>query len=85
MTRPNVEAFFDSATNTVSYLVSDPTSSQSAIVDSVLDYDQASGQTSTTSADAVISVVREQGREVSLILETHVHADHLSAAPYIQE
>ncbi len=85
MTRPNVQAFFDSATNTVSYLVSDPTSSQSAIVDSVLDYDQASGQTSTTSADAVISVVREQGREVSLILETHVHADHLSAAPYIQE
>jgi len=80
-----IQAFFDNDTNTVSYLVSDPASSESAIIDSVLDYDQASGQTSTASADAVIAAVREQGREVSLILETHVHADHLSAAPYIQE
>lgn len=85
MTSANIQAFFDNDTNTVSYLVSDPTSSQSAIIDSVLDFDQASGQTSTASADAVIAAVREQGREVSLILETHVHADHLSAAPYIQE
>ncbi|MEC7139883.1 MAG: MBL fold metallo-hydrolase [Pseudomonadota bacterium] len=85
MTSSTIQAFFDDDTNTVSYLVSDPASSESAIIDSVLDYDQASGQTSTTSADAVIAAVREQGREVSLILETHVHADHLSAAPYIQE
>jgi len=85
VTSANIQAFFDNDTNTVSYLVSDPTSSQSAIIDSVLDFDQASGQTSTASADAVIAAVREQGREVSLILETHVHADHLSAAPYIQE
>jgi glyoxylase-like metal-dependent hydrolase (beta-lactamase superfamily II) len=80
-----IQAFFDNDTNTVSYLVSDPGSSESAIIDSVLDYDQASGQTSTASADAVITAVREQKRDVSLILETHVHADHLSAAPYIQE
>ena len=85
MTSATIQAFFDDDTNTVSYLVSDPDSSESAIIDSVLDYDQASGQTSTASADAVIAAVREQGREVSLILETHVHADHLSAAPYIQE
>lgn len=85
MTSATIQAFFDDDTNTVSYLVSDPASSESAIIDSVLDYDQASGQTSTASADAVIAAVREQGREVSLILETHVHADHLSAAPYIQE
>ena len=85
MTSATIQAFFDDDTNTVSYLVSDPASSQSAIIDSVLDYDQASGQTSTASADAVIAAVREQGRVVSLILETHVHADHLSAAPYIQE
>ena len=85
MTSATIQAFFDDDTNTVSYLVSDPASSESAIIDSVLDYDQASGQTSTASADAVIAAVREQGREVSLILETPVHADHLSAAPYIQE
>lgn len=85
MISATIQAFFDNDTNTVSYLVSDPGSSESAIIDSVLDYDQASGQTSTASADAVITAVREQKRDVSLILETHVHADHLSAAPYIQE
>ena len=85
MISATIQAFFDNDTNTVSYLVSDPESAESAIIDSVLDYDQASGQTSTASADAVIAAVREQQREVSLILETHVHADHLSAAPYIQE
>ena len=85
MISATIQAFFDNDTNTVSYLVSDPESAESAIIDSVLDYDQASGQTSTASADAVIAAVREQEREVSLILETHVHADHLSAAPYIQE
>ena len=85
MISATIQAFFDNDTNTVSYLVSDPESAESAIIDSVLDYDQASGQTSTASADAVIAAVREQEREVSLILETHVHADHLSAAPYIQD
>ncbi|ALG90922.1 MAG: MBL fold metallo-hydrolase [Confluentimicrobium sp.] len=82
---PEVKAFFDEATNTVSYVVRDPMSKKAAIIDSVLDFDYASGHTDTRSADAVIAWVREQGVEVEWILETHVHADHLSAAPYIQE
>lgn len=82
---PEVKAFFDEATNTVSYVVRDPMSAKVAIVDSVLDFDYASGHTDTASADAVIAWVKEQGYEVEWILETHVHADHLSAAPYIQQ
>lgn len=86
MTRkPDVKAFFDPATNTVSYVVCDPQTRQAAIVDSVLDYDPKSGRTSKASADAVIAYVREQGLTVQWILETHVHADHLSAAPYLKE
>jgi glyoxylase-like metal-dependent hydrolase (beta-lactamase superfamily II) len=86
MTRkPDVKAFFDPATNTVSYVVSDPQTRQAAIVDSVLDYDPKSGRTSRASADAVIAYVREQGLTVQWILETHVHADHLSAAPYLKD
>lgn len=86
MTRqPDVKAFFDPATNTVSYVVSDPDTKQAAIVDSVLDYDPKSGRTSKASADAVIAFVREQGFTVQWILETHVHADHLSAAPYLKD
>lgn len=86
MTRkPDVKAFFDPATNTVSYVVSDPQTKQAAIVDSVLDYDPKSGRTSKASADEVIAFVREQGFSVQWILETHVHADHLSAAPYLKE
>lgn len=86
MTRqPDVKAFFDPATNTVSYVVSDPQTRQAAIVDSVLDYDPKSGRTSKASADAVIAFVREQGFSVEWILETHVHADHLSAAPYLKD
>ncbi|WP_442857062.1 MBL fold metallo-hydrolase [Caulobacter sp. Root487D2Y] len=82
--RPQVEAFFDEATYTVSYVVRDPASSACAIIDSVLDYDAASGRTSQRSADAVIAHVRDQGLEVVWQLETHAHADHLSAAPYLQ-
>lgn len=82
---PDVKAFFDEATNTVTYVVRDPNSSKCAIIDSVLDFDYASGRTDTRSADQVIAYVRDNGLEVEWLLETHVHADHLSAAPYIQE
>ena len=82
--RPDVTAFFDDATNTVSYVVKDPGSDACAIVDSVLDFDQAAGRTDTRSADAVIAYVKEKGLKVEWLLETHVHADHLSAAPYLQ-
>lgn len=82
---PEVTAFFDEATFTVTYVVKDPDSSACAIVDSVLDFDYASGRTDTRSADEVIGFVRAQGLTVEWLLESHVHADHLSAAPYIQE
>ena len=82
---PKVHAFFDEATNTVSYVACEPNGSACAIIDSVLDFDQASGRTDTGSADRIISFVREQGLKVDWILESHVHADHLSAAPYLQE
>ncbi len=83
--KPVVTAFFDEATFTVSYVVKDPQSSSCAIIDSVLDYDPKSGRTDTRSADQVIAHVRENGLEVDWLLETHAHADHLSAAPYIQK
>ncbi|MGH1465049.1 MAG: MBL fold metallo-hydrolase [Cognatishimia sp.] len=83
--RPNVTAFFDEATNTVSYVVSDPNGSACAIIDSVLDFDYAAGATDTTSADRVIAFVKENSLKVDWLLETHVHADHLSAAPYLQQ
>lgn len=82
---PEVTAFFDEATFTVTYVVRDPSSAKCAIVDSVLDFDYASGRTDTRSADAVVAFVKDKGYEVEWLLETHVHADHLSAAPYIQE
>ena len=82
--RPSVRAFFDETTFTVSYVVRDPASSACAVIDSVLDYDPASGRTSHGSADAVIAYVRAEGLEVLWQLETHAHADHLSAAPYLQ-
>jgi glyoxylase-like metal-dependent hydrolase (beta-lactamase superfamily II) len=85
VTAPEVTAFFDEATFTVSYVVKDPGSNACAIVDSVLDFDPASGRTSTSSADAIVAHVREHGLKVEGILETHVHADHLSAAPYLKE
>ena len=80
-----VTGFFDEATFTVSYVVRDPGSRHCAIIDSVLDFDSASGRTSTTSADALIAHVEGNGLEVAWILETHAHADHLTAAPYLRE
>ena len=82
--RPLVSGFFVEATNTVTYVVRDPGSKAAAIIDSVLDFDYSSGRTDTRSADAVIAYVKAEGLDVVWILETHVHADHLSAAPYIQ-
>jgi glyoxylase-like metal-dependent hydrolase (beta-lactamase superfamily II) len=82
--RPQVRAFFDEATFTVTYVVRDPGSNACAIIDSVLDYDPASGRTAHRSAEAVIAHVRAEGLEVVWQLETHAHADHLSAAPYLQ-
>jgi glyoxylase-like metal-dependent hydrolase (beta-lactamase superfamily II) len=82
---PDVKAFFDNATNTVSYVVKDPNSAKCAVIDSVLDFDYASGHTDTKSADEVIAYIKAEGLEPEWLLESHVHADHLSAAPYIQE
>src|SRR5260370_21027974 len=81
--RPEVITFFDEPTNTASHVVRDPGSRRCAIVDSVLDYAAASGR--TAAADQIIAFVLDQGLEVEWILQTHVHADHLSAAPYIKE
>ena len=81
----HVEPFFDPATFTYSYVVSDPATGQCALIDSVLDYDPAAGRTSYQSADRLIAHVREQGLTVQWILETHVHADHMSAAPYLRQ
>ncbi len=83
--QPVVHAFFDNATNTVSYIVQEPAGQTCAIIDSVLDYDQAAGRTDTASADAIIAFVKDHDLQVAWILESHVHADHLSAAPYLQE
>lgn len=85
MNKPLVKGFFDPATNTISYVVVDPATRVCAIIDSLLDYDQASGRTSTESADRLIAYVREQGLQLDWIIDTHVHADHLTAAPYIRE
>ena len=81
----HVEGFFDPATSTVSYLVLDLATRHCALVDSVLDYDPKSGHTATTSADKLIARVAELNAKVDWILETHVHADHLTAAPYLKE
>jgi len=82
---PEVKAFFDEATNTVSYVVKEPEGSACAIIDAVLDYDQAAGRTATISADEIVAWVEARGLQTHWILESHVHADHLSAAPYLQE
>ncbi len=84
MQQPIVQDFFDQATNTFSYVVSDPVTKRCAIIDSVLDYDAASATTSTTHADAIIAYVKVQDLKVDWILETHVHADHLTAAQYLK-
>lgn len=83
--RPEVAAFFDEATFTVSYVVHDPATKEAAIVDSVLDYDPAAGRTSFDSADQIIAFVTSHNLKVKWLIETHAHADHLSAAPYLQE
>ena len=82
---PDVTAFFDEATFTVTYVVADPSGKQCAIIDSVRDYDPKSGRTKTASADKVIAFVQKQGWDVVWILETHAHADHLTAAPYLKD
>ncbi|ETW14307.1 metallo-beta-lactamase family protein [Roseivivax marinus] len=81
---PEVTGFFDPATNTISYVVKDPGSDACAIVDSVMDIDYAAGRISYDHADEIIAYVRDKGLSVEWLIETHVHADHLSAAPYIQ-
>lgn len=82
--KPHVQAFFDEATNTITYIVKDPASNACAIVDSVMDIDYAAGRITFDHADELIRQVEAQGLELEWIIETHVHADHLSAAPYIQ-
>jgi glyoxylase-like metal-dependent hydrolase (beta-lactamase superfamily II) len=80
---PQIQAFFDPTTNTISYVVYEAPGSECAIIDPVLDYDPKSGRTTTTSADAVIAFVKAQSLRVTWLLETHAHADHLSGAPYL--
>jgi glyoxylase-like metal-dependent hydrolase (beta-lactamase superfamily II) len=82
---PVIKAFFDHDTNTVSYVVHDPETLRGAVIDSVLDYDPASGRTAFSSADAIIAYVGEKELGIDWLLETHAHADHLSAAPYLQQ
>lgn len=84
LVRPDIEAFFDPATWTVSYVVTDATSGHCAIIDPVLDYDAKSGRTSTASAQKLVEFVREKKLEVDWILETHAHADHLSSAHFLK-
>ncbi len=83
--KPEVTAFFDPATNTISYVVKDPASNACAIVDCVMDIDYAAGRITYDHADEIIDFVRKNGLKVEWLIETHVHADHLSAAPYIQQ
>lgn len=83
--KPLVRTFFDEATFTASHVVFDPATLKAAIIDSVLDFDPAAGRTSHDSADAIIAFVRAEGLSVEWLLETHAHADHLSAAPYLQQ
>ncbi len=84
MASPDVTAFFDEATNTVTYVVADPETAVCAVVDPVLDYDAASGRTSTKSVDEVIEFIRDHKLKLDLVFETHVHADHLTAAPVLK-
>eukprot|EP01035_Chromulina_nebulosa_P044557 gene44557-60351_t len=77
--KPRVTAFFDEQTNTVSYVVRDPTSSACAVIDSVMDFDYAAGRISYQSAARIIDFVRANGLDLEWLIETHVHADHLSA------
>jgi glyoxylase-like metal-dependent hydrolase (beta-lactamase superfamily II) len=83
--KPEVKAFFDPATNTISYVVKDPKSSSCAVIDSVMDIDYAAGRITYEHADEIIAYIRENDLKLEWLIETHVHADHLSAAPYIQQ
>ncbi len=83
--KPEVKAFFDPESNTISYVVRDPASLACAVVDSVMEFDYAAGRLTHSSADSIIAHIRAEGLELEWIIETHVHADHLSGAPYIQE
>jgi glyoxylase-like metal-dependent hydrolase (beta-lactamase superfamily II) len=83
--KPEVEAFFDKATNTISYIVKDPASTACVIIDSVMDIDYAAGRITHAHADTLIRSIEARGLVLEWIIETHVHADHLSAAPYIQD
>ncbi len=82
--KPDVKAFFDASSNTISYVVKDPDSTSCAIIDPVMEFDYAAGRLSYDSADAIIADIQRRALTVEWIIETHVHADHLSAAPYIQ-
>jgi glyoxylase-like metal-dependent hydrolase (beta-lactamase superfamily II) len=84
MTEPLIEAFFDEPTNTISYLVADPATGVAAMIDPVLDFDMASGEADTRSAERILAVAQEHGWRIAMVLETHAHADHLSAAPFIK-
>ncbi len=83
--KPDVKGFFDQATNTISYVVKDPNSEACAVVDSVMDIDYAAGRITFDHADEIIADIKKRGLKLEWLIETHVHADHLSAAPYIQE
>jgi glyoxylase-like metal-dependent hydrolase (beta-lactamase superfamily II) len=83
-TQPEIVAFFDEPTNTISYLVSDPASGVAAVIDPVLDFDLASGEADTRSAARILAAARQRNWRIEMVLETHAHADHLSAAPFIK-
>jgi glyoxylase-like metal-dependent hydrolase (beta-lactamase superfamily II) len=83
MSQPVIEAFFDEPTNTISYLVGDPATHIAAVIDPVLDFDLASGEADTRSAERILAFAKDKGWEIAIVLETHAHADHLSAAPFI--
>ena len=83
--RPSIAGLFDEATNTISYVVHDPKSGEAAVIDSVLDFEAASGRTSNGSADRIVEYITSNNLKVKWLIETHAHADHISAAPYLQE
>ena len=84
MTQPFIEAFFDEPTNTISYLVGDPATRTAAVIDPVLDFDLASGLADTSSAERILGFAQAHDWRIAMVLETHAHADHLSAAPFIK-